>query len=65
VKLVNKDMKIEEILKENPDAGLIMQKAGLHCVGCMAAMFETFEQGCKAHGMDDEAIDKLIEEINN
>ena len=57
-------MKIEDILKEKPEAGVIMQESGLHCVGCMAAMFETLEQGCKAHGMDDSKIDKLIEDIN-
>jgi hypothetical protein len=26
--------------------------------------YESLEQGCKAHGMSDEEIDKLVAEIN-
>lgn len=62
--MINKNMNIEEILKEKPESGILMQKAGLHCIGCMAAMFETLEQGCKAHGMSDKDVDKLVDEIN-
>ena len=62
---VTKEMAINEIISKVPEAGKIFFKKGLHCVGCMAAQFETMEQGCQAHGMSDEDIDKIIEEINN
>lgn len=42
----------------------IMLDHGMHCIGCCGASFESLEQGCKAHGMDDEKIDKLVEDLN-
>lgn len=54
-KLLNKHPKLNEIL---------MFKYGLHCFGCVAASFETLEQGAKAHGMTDKEIEKMIEKLN-
>ncbi|MBS3107494.1 DUF1858 domain-containing protein [Candidatus Woesearchaeota archaeon] len=63
-KKANKKMTFAEILDARPDAAEIMMKYGLHCIGCAAAHFETVEEGCKAHGISDKNIDKMIEEIN-
>lgn len=38
--------------------------AGLHCVGCNAATWETLEAGMLGHGMNDEAIDRLVGRLN-
>ena len=54
--------KINTILKEKPEAIVVMMKYGLTCVGCPFAMQETLEQGAKAHGID---VKKLLDEINN
>ena len=48
----------------NPDAPEIFFKYGLHCIGCHVALWETIEEGCMGHGMPDEKIDELIEELN-
>lgn len=57
-------MTFAEALQENPKAGEVMFKYGLHCVGCHVASFETIEQGARAHGMKEEEIKKMVKEIN-
>jgi hybrid cluster-associated redox disulfide protein len=58
---VTKEMAISEILEKKPESAGIFMKHGIHCLGCVAAHFETLEQGAKAHGIN---ADKLVEEIN-
>jgi len=41
-----------------------MTNAGLHCVGCQAATWETLEVGMLGHGMSEETIDNLLEKLN-
>lgn len=39
--------------------------AGLHCVGCNAATWETLEAGMLGHGMPRTAIDALVKKLNS
>src|SRR5690606_10778079 len=41
-----------------------MTNAGLHCVGCSAATWETVGAGMYGHGMSDQEIDKLLNQLN-
>lgn len=63
-KKITKDMSFSEVLEEYPETVSIMLKHGLHCIGCHVAAFETIEQGCMAHGMSEEDVKKMIEEMN-
>ena len=63
-KKITKDMNISKILKQKAEASKILVKYGIHCLGCAAAHFETLEEGCRAHGMDNLQIDELVKEIN-
>lgn len=38
--------------------------AGLHCVGCNAATWETLEAGMLGHGMSRSAIEALVKKLN-
>ena len=58
---VTKDMSINSILEKHPESAAVFMKHGFHCLGCVAAQFETLEQGAQAHGIDPG---KLIKEIN-
>ncbi|MBI2046855.1 DUF1858 domain-containing protein [Candidatus Pacearchaeota archaeon] len=62
--LITKDMTFSSLIQKKPDAAGILFEKGMACVGCAAAANETIEQGCKAHGMNDREIKKLIEELN-
>ncbi len=41
-----------------------MTNAGLHCTNCSAATWETLEAGMLGHGMNKEAMDKLVGQLN-
>ena len=59
---ITKDMSIAEILQNHPKTFEIFTEAGMHCVGCAAASFETLEDGAVAHGMD---VKKLVKDLNS
>lgn len=67
-KVIVRTMTIEEILSLFPHKAQRLSheitKAGLHCVGCHAATWETLEAGMMGHGMNDEAIDRLTAALN-
>ena len=60
-----KDMTFSELIEKFPKAAGILSNKGMHCVGCVMARMETVEQGCKAHGMSDEDVEAIIDEINS
>ena len=59
--MIEKTMKIGELLKSNPEKANILLEAGMHCLGCPASQEETLEEACEVHGID---VDKLIEQLN-
>lgn len=65
---IHRQMTIESILSMFPfKAQKLSQEitnAGLHCVGCHAATWETLEAGMYGHGMHDEQIDRLVNRLN-
>jgi len=62
--LVTKTMLIGELASKYPKSIPLLFEAGMHCLGCGMTAYETLEQGCQAHGMSDEDIEKLVEKIN-
>ena len=67
-KSIHRQMTIEEILGMFPyKAQKLSQEitnAGLHCVGCQAATWETLEMGMLSHGKTNEQIDELVNRLN-
>lgn len=65
---IHRHMTIEEILSLFPHKAQRLSheitSAGLHCVGCHAATWETLEAGMFGHGMTDEHIERLIQRLN-
>ncbi len=65
---VHKQMTIESILAMFPQkAQRLAQEisnAGLHCIGCHAATWETLEQGMYGHGKSDQEINALVDRLN-
>lgn len=66
---IHRQMTIEHILSMFPHKAQRLSQeitnAGLHCVGCGAATWETLEGGMYGHGMNDAQIDRLVERLNN
>ena len=61
---ITKEMGIMEIIQKKPKAGEIMMEYGMHCLGCMASQFESLEQGCQAHGIEEKKIEEMVDKIN-
>ena len=58
-------MTVREVISLVPAAADIMLEYGLHCFSCAVGGVETLEQGCRMHGMDDDTVDALVEDIND
>lgn len=67
-KTINRQMTIEEVLGMFPQKAQRLSQeitnAGLHCVGCHAAVWETLEGGMYSHGKTDAQIDELVRRLN-
>lgn len=61
---VTKDMLIADVVRKYPSSVEIMLKHGLHCFGCGVSLYETIEQGTLGHGMSDEQMNALIDDLN-
>lgn len=68
-KRIHRQLTIEEILSLFPNKAQRLSQeitnAGLHCVGCHAATWETLEAGMKGHGKTEEEIDQLAKRLND
>ena len=62
--MIERTSKIGDVVKAHPETAELMLEFGLHCVGCHVAYWETIEQGCAGHGMPDDMINELVEELN-
>ncbi len=60
--MITKEIGIVELVEKYPAAAMILMQAGMGCLGCAAAHFETLEQGCAAHGIDADALVKTLNE---
>jgi iron-sulfur cluster assembly accessory protein len=67
-KKITSQMTIEEIFSQAPDKSQHlaqeMTNAGLHCMGCHAATFETLELKMLGSGFTEEKIDQLVDRLN-
>lgn len=61
---IHKNMTFGELLQSYPKAGPILAGYGLHCIGCHVGVTETIEEGCQAHGISEENIEKIMTELN-
>ena len=58
---VNKDMLIGDILKEDMSIAAILMGAGMHCITCGIAQYESLEEACLVHGIP---ADPVVDTIN-
>lgn len=59
--MIDKTIKIGELLEKYPEKAEILLNAGMHCLGCPASQAETLEEACEVHGID---VEELVEELN-
>ncbi len=59
---ITKDMGIMTAVEAYPEIADTFQRFGMHCFGCMAARFESIEEGALAHNIDVDALMKALNE---
>ncbi len=60
-KIITENTTIFEALEINPNAGEILSKYGMHCLGCALAHGETIGEAVNVHGAD---LEQLLAELN-
>lgn len=58
------DETIGQVMKAHPKAAGVMLKYGLHCVGCHVNQYESIRQGAMGHGMPEDLVTSMIDELN-
>jgi len=61
---ITRQTPIGELVMNHLSSVEVLLSHGFHCIGCGLSAYETVEEGALAHGFDDAAIDKLVEELN-
>ncbi len=61
---ITKEMNISEVVARWPETRMVLSEYNLHCVGCHASSFDTLEAGAKVHGMSDEEIKQMVDDLN-
>ncbi|MBP2675380.1 MAG: hypothetical protein H6Q84_2220 [Deltaproteobacteria bacterium] len=54
--MIDKNMKIEEILRRFPQTIPVFRRFGIDCVQCQLSEYENLEHGAKVHGIDLAAL---------
>ncbi|MEK6959022.1 MAG: DUF1858 domain-containing protein [archaeon] len=57
---ITKKDTIGKVMNDYPEIGSVLMSAGLHCIGCHVSEYESIEDGCRGHGLDDKNVDELI-----
>lgn len=52
------------VSQESPRAAELLADYGLHCINCFFSEYDTLESGANMHGMTEEEVDGMINEIN-
>ncbi len=62
---ITKNTLILEIAERYPKlVEILVEKYGLHCLGCSLAAVETLEEGAMGHGMSKKEMEKMMQELN-
>lgn len=59
--MIDKEMKIEEVLRRFPQTIPVFRRFGIDCVQCQLSEYEDLEHGAKVHGID---LNSLLAELN-
>jgi hybrid cluster-associated redox disulfide protein len=63
-KVVTKDMLLRDIITKYPEVAPILMGYGMHCIVCTFSGEDTLEVGAKIHGLDEEAINMMLKDVN-
>jgi len=59
--MIDKDMKIEDVLRRYPQTIPVFARFGIDCAQCQISEYENLEHGAKVHRID---LSALLRELN-
>jgi hybrid cluster-associated redox disulfide protein len=62
---ITADMRVLDIVTLVPQAAAVMAEWGLHCSGCSMGGQESLGDGCQAHGLGEEDVTLLLQDIED
>ena len=62
--LITKEMNLADVVFKYPEVAEVLMDYGLHCVGCIAAGFDTIEMGAQVHQLSDQEIGEMMARAN-
>ncbi len=62
--VITKFDKVNILTQESPRAAELLAEYGIHCAGCYFSEDDTLQIGGQMHGLSDEEVDDMVEEIN-
>jgi hybrid cluster-associated redox disulfide protein len=60
--MIDKEMKIEEVLRRFPQTIPVFRRFGIDCIQCQLSEYEDLEHGAKVHRID---LASLLKELND
>ena len=61
--MIDKEMKIEDVLRRYPQAIPVFERFGIDCAQCQLSEYENLEHGAKVHGIDLSAAAEGAERV--
>jgi len=62
--MIDKDILIEDLVREVPQAVTYLMKKNIKCLACGEPVWGTLEETAKKKGFSDEEIDVFVNELN-
>jgi hybrid cluster-associated redox disulfide protein len=59
---IDAKMTIAEIIRQQPEAAKVLQKFGMHCIGCAVAAGESLEDAARVHEIDLQELLKALQD---
>ncbi len=61
---IDKNTNIAELIERDPELNEVLYEYGLYCGNCYAAGYDNLEDGARIHGLEEDEIEELIQELN-
>lgn len=62
--MIDKDITIEQLVTQMPEAVRFLMKKGIRCIACGEPVWGTLADAAREKGFDDAAIERFVAELN-
>jgi methionine synthase II (cobalamin-independent) len=62
--MITRDITIEDLVNQLPDAVNYLSARGIRCIACGEPIWGTLAEAAKEKGFDNQQIEKIVEDIN-